>query len=178
MSDINENIKKIFKTREFRNILINTLSSILTDICKENDIPPLYNNERIIPFLTKRNNHSLSIKTYLENLVKVTQIESSTLIAMLIYIDRLCEINNFIVNSLNVYRIIFSSFVIAIKYNEEKYFDNKFFSKLAGMSLTEMNLLESIYLNLIDYKLYISDEEFVIYYENIHDIINCCSAFN
>ena len=178
MSDINENIKKIFKTREFRNILINTLSSILTDICKENDIPPLYNNERIIPFLTKRNNHSLSIKTYLENLVKVTQIESSTLIAMLIYIDRLCEINNFVVNSLNVYRIIFSSFVIAIKYNEEKDFNNEFFSKLAGMSLTEMNLLELIYLNLIDYKLYISDEDFLNYYENINDTINCMFCCN
>jgi hypothetical protein len=178
MSDINENIKKNFKTREFRNTLINTLSSLLTDICKENDVSPLYNNERIIPFLTQRNNQSLTIKKYLENLVKVTQIESSTLIAMLIYIDRLCEINNFIINSFNVYRIIFSSFVIAIKYNEEKYFDNKFFSKLAGMSLTEMNLLESIYLNLIDYKLYISDEEFFIYCENIHDTINCMFCYN
>jgi hypothetical protein len=178
MNDTNEIIKKNCKTREFRSILINTLSYLLNDICKENDISHLNDNERIIPFLTKRNKQSLTIKKYLENLVKVTQIESSTLIAMLIYIDRLCEINNFVVNSLNVYRIIFSSFVIAIKYNEEKDFNNEFFSKLAGMSLTEMNLLELIYLNLIDYKLYISDEDFLNYYENINDTINCMFCCN
>ncbi len=173
-----EEIKKeIFKRKEFRNLLINILSSLLTDICKENDISQIKNNEKINPFISKIKN-SITIKNYLKRLVKYTQAESSTLIAMLIYIDRLCEINNFIVNSLNVYRIIFSSFVIAIKYNEEKYFDNKFFSKLAGMSLTEMNLLESIYLNLIDYKLYISDEEFFIYCENIHDTINCMFCYN
>ena len=97
---------------------------------------------------------------------------------MLIYIDRLCEINNFVVNSLNVYKIIFSSFVIAIKYNEEKDFNNEFFSKLDVMSLTEMNLLELIYLNLIDYKLYISDEDFLNYYENINDTINCMFCCN
>ena len=46
------------------------------------------------------------------------------------------------------------------------------------MSLTEMNLLELIYLNLIDYKLYISDEDFLNYYENINDTINCMFCCN
>ena len=130
MNDTNEIIKKNCKTREFRSILINTLSYLLNDICKENDISHLNNNERIIPFLTKRNKQSLTIKKYLENLVKVTQIESSTLIAMLIYIDRLCEINNFVVNSLNVYRIISSSFVIAINIMKKKILIMNFFLNL------------------------------------------------
>ena len=69
MNDTNEIIKKNCKTREFRSILINTLSYLLNDICKENDISHLNNNERIIPFLTERNKHSLTIKKYLENLV-------------------------------------------------------------------------------------------------------------
>ena len=38
MNDTNEIIKKNCKTREFRSILINTLSYLLNDICKENDI--------------------------------------------------------------------------------------------------------------------------------------------
>ena len=163
--------KEIFKRKEFRNLLINILSSLLTDICKENDISQIKNNEKINPFISKIKN-SITIKNYLKRLVKYTQAESSTLIAMLIYIDRLCEINNFIINSFNVYKIIFSSLVIAIKYNEEEYFGNKYLAKVGGLSLNEMNLLELIYLNLIDFNLYVSDEVFQTYYNNINATIN------
>ena len=163
--------KEIFKRKEFRNLLINILSSLLTDICKENDISQIKNNEKINPFISKIKN-SITIKNYLGRLVKYTQAESSTLIAMLIYIDRLCEINNFIINSFNVYKIIFSSLVIAIKYNEEEYFGNKYLAKVGGLSLNEMNLLELIYLNLIDFNLYVSDEVFQTYYKNINSTIN------
>ena len=167
-----EEIKKeIFKRKEFRHLLINILSSLLTDICKENDISQIKNNEKINPFISKIKN-SITIKNYLGRLVKYTQAESSTLIAMLIYIDRLCEINNFIINSFNVYKIIFSSLVIAIKYNEEEYFGNKYLAKVGGLSLNEMNLLELIYLNLIDFNLYVSDEVFQTYYKNINSTIN------
>ena len=162
---------KILKTKEFRYSLINTLSFLFTDICKENDILNLDNDKRIIPFLSKKN-QSLSIKKYLLRLVKYTQVESSTLIAMLIYIDRLCEINNFTINSLNIYKIIFSSLVLAIKYNEEVIFDNKFFARIGGISLSEMNFLETVYLNLINFKLYVSDEIFETYIENINETIN------
>ena len=139
---------KILKTKEFRYSLINTLSFLFTDICKENDILNLDNDKRIIPFLSKKN-QSLSIKKYLLRLVKYTQVESSTLIAMLIYIDRLCEINDFTINSLNIYKIIFSSLVLAIKYNEEVIFDNKFFARIGGISLSEMNFLETVFNFLI-----------------------------
>ena len=162
---------KILKTKEFRYSLINTLSFLFTDICKENDILNLDNDKRIIPFLSKKN-QSLSIKKYLLRLVKYTQVESSTLIAMLIYIDRLCEINDFTINSLNIYKIIFSSLVLAIKYNEEIIFDNKFFARIGGISLSEMNFLETVYLNLINFKLYVSDEIFETYIENINETIN------
>ena len=163
--------KEIFQKKEFRYLLINILSSLLTDICKENDISQIKNNEKINPIISKIKN-SITIKNYLGRLVKYTQAESSTLIAMLIYIDRLCEINNFIINSFNVYKIIFSSLVIAIKYNEEEYFGNKYLAKVGGLSLNEMNLLELIYLNLIDFNLYVSDEVFQTYYKNINSTIN------
>ena len=162
--------------RSFRNDLVRTIAFLLQDICEENNILNSRNDNLIEPFIGK--NPRISIEDFLNKCLIYSNAESSTFIIMLIYIDRLCEINNFIVNSLNVYRIIFSSFVIAIKYNEEKDFNNEFFSKLAGMSLTEMNLLELIYLNLIDYKLYISDEDFLNYYENINDTINCMFCCN
>ena len=88
---------------------------------------------------------------------------------MLIYIDRLCELNNFIVNSYNVYKILFSSLIIAIKYNEDEFYDNKFYAKVGGLNLIEMNNLEINYLSLIDFKLYISEKVFDTYFENLID---------
>ena len=86
---------------------------------------------------------------------------------MLIYIDRLCELNNFIVNSYNVYKILFSSLIMAIKYNEDEFYDNKFYAKVGGLSLIEMKNLEINYLSLIDFKLYISEKVFDTYFENL-----------
>lgn len=157
-----------FKSRGFRYTLINTLSVIFTDICKENDINPIINNKNISLFLTD-SIQTITINDYLQRLVKYTQVESSTLIAMLIYIDRLCELNNFIINSYNVYKILFSSLIIAIKYNEDEYYDNKFYAKVGGLTLKEMNNLEINYLSLIDFKLYISEEVFDNYFENLID---------
>ena len=157
-----------FKSRGFRYTLINTLSVIFTDICKENDINPIINNKNISLFLTD-SIQTITINDYLQRLVKYTQVESSTLIAMLIYIDRICELNNFIINSYNVYKILFSSLIIAIKYNEDEYYDNKFYAKVGGLTLTEMNNLEINYLSLIDFKLYISEEVFDNYFENLID---------
>lgn len=157
-----------FKSRGFRYTLINTLSVIFTDICKENDINPIINNKNISLFLTD-SIQTITINDYLQRLVKYTQVESSTLIAMLIYIDRLCELNNFIINSYNVYKILFSSLIIAIKYNEDEYYDNKFYAKVGGLTLKEMNNLEINYLSLIDFKLYISEEVFDNYFDNLID---------
>jgi hypothetical protein len=157
-----------FKSRGFRYTLINTLSVIFTDICKENDINPIINNKNISLFLTD-SIQTITINDYLQRLVKYTQVESSTLIAMLIYIDRICELNNFIINSYNVYKILFSSLIIAIKYNEDEYYDNKFYAKVGGLTLKEMNNLEINYLSLIDFKLYISEEVFDNYFENLID---------
>lgn len=160
-----------FKSRGFRYTLINTLSVIFTDICKENDINPIINNKNISLFLTD-SIQTITINDYLQRLVKYTQVESSTLIAMLIYIDRLCELNNFIVNSYNVYKILFSSLIMAIKYNEDEYYDNKFYAKVGGVTLKEMNILEISFLKLIDFKLYISEEIFETYFENIIEAMN------
>lgn len=157
-----------FKSRGFRYTLINTLSVIFSDICKENDINPIINNKNISLFLTD-SIQTITINDYLQRLVKYTQVESSTLIAMLIYIDRLCELNNFIINSYNVYKILFSSLIIAIKYNEDEYYDNKFYAKVGGLTLKEMNNLEINYLSLIDFKLYISEEVFDNYFDNLID---------
>ena len=56
--------KEIFQKKEFRYLLINILSSLLTDICKENDISQIKNNEKINPFISKIKNSITISKIY------------------------------------------------------------------------------------------------------------------
>ena len=61
--------KTALKSRGFRCSLIKILSTILTDICKENDLNQIKNNKDIYPFITD-SLQSISINDYLERLVK------------------------------------------------------------------------------------------------------------
>lgn len=56
-----------------------------------------------------------------------------------------------------------TALVIAIKYFDDSYYENVYYSKLAGISNKELNGLEIEFLNLIDYSLYISPKQFFTY---------------
>ena len=158
--------------RSFRNDLVRTIAFLLQDICKENDFFHEENNELIEPFLGKIN--KMSIEDFLNKCLQYSNAESSTFIIMLIYIDRLCEINGFIINSFNVYKIIFSSLLIAIKYHEDDLFNNKYYAKIFGIKIEELNILENYFCKIINYRLFIDDDVFKTYYNNLNSSIEIC----
>ena len=94
--------------RNFRYELIKTIGVLLEDICEENNILNSQNDNLIEPFIGK--NPKISIEDFLNKCLIYSNAESSTFIIMLIYIDRLCEINQFTLNFSNVYKIILPLF--------------------------------------------------------------------
>lgn len=54
---------------------------------------------------------------------------------------------------------------IAIKYNEDIYFCNKTYAKIGGITLNELNYLESEFFRLIKHELYVND----LYYNNCYN---------
>ena len=87
-------------------VLITSISSILTEIINENigeEKLTLREQQITLPFFSKKI-PNISIKSYLERILKYTKIADTTLILVLIYIDKLCEMNNFIITSNNVHR--------------------------------------------------------------------------
>ena len=77
---------------------------------------------------------------------------------ILIYIDRLCDINYVNLTFYNIHKLILASMLVSIKYNEDDYFSNKFYAKVGGVSITELNHLEYEFLSLIDFDLYVDDD--------------------
>lgn len=50
--------------------------------------------------------------------------------------------------------------VISIKYNEDDYFSNEFYSRVGGVQKSEIDRLEYSFLNLSGYNLYVNEEVF------------------
>ena len=145
---------------------IEIIADLLNNICEENKDKSENVNNKISPFMTI-NIPSISIKDYLLGLLNFTKINESTIIIILIYIDRICKINNFQINYRNIYKLIISSMIIAIKYNEDNYYSSEVYSKLGGISVKELNYLEFNFLILIKFSLFIEDDLFSKYYDNL-----------
>ena len=157
-NEINDNSEKI---------IIKKISDLLSDICDDNTKNlKIEKNLYIKPFLM-RNIPPISIKDYLERLCKHSKINTSTIILILIYIDRICNIQKFKLTYYNVHKLILASMIIAIKYNEDEYYSNKFYSKLGGVSISEIVFLEYNFISLIHYNLFVNNELFKKYNDYI-----------
>ena len=104
----------------------------------------------------------ISLLDYLRRIIKYLKIEYSTLIIAMIYIDRICKEKVFL-NEYNIHRIMLISIYMAYTYNEDCTYDNKYLALVSGLSKTEMVALEEDFLDLIDFKLFVTEEIFEQY---------------
>ena len=108
---------------------------------------------------------SISIKDFLFRLLKYSKISDSTLVYILIYIDRLCHKYKIKLNYYNIYKLILASMVVAIKLNEDEFYSSEFYAKLGGISKIELNNLEYEFTTMINFNLFVKEELFYKYYD-------------
>ena len=145
---------------------IEIISDLLNNICEENKDKSEIINKNIIPFMTQ-NIPSMSIKDYLLRLSQFTKMSESTIIIILIYIDRISNLNNFRLTYKNIYKLILSAMIVAIKYNEDLFYSSAIYAKLGGLSVSELNYLEFQFLILIKFSLFIENDLFEKYKNNL-----------
>lgn len=104
----------------------------------------------------------ISIFNYLTRIVKYTNVEQSTLIISIIYIDKLCQ-KNYFINEHNIHKLLFTSILIAIKYQEDDYYKLDYYSQIAGVSLKDLVKMERDFLFLLDFSLFINEDLFEKY---------------
>ena len=171
-SDEDLNTTNIHSNKSLDNFsTIQLISLTLDDIITKNEAENRENNEVNYddsPFVNVKI-PKISIEDYLNRIQKYSDLEDSTLVIALIYIDRLLENRNIILSKYNVYRILLTAVLLAIKYNEDEIYDNSFFAKIFGVTIKELNKLENEFLDLIEFKLFISRKTFQLYYNRIFD---------
>jgi hypothetical protein len=141
------------------------ISEILTEISSQNSNVE-YNPDD--PFSTK-SPAKVTLQYFFGRIKRYSKIEESTLIIILIYADRMCTTSGIILNPHNIHRIILGCLLLAIKYNEDIYFTNEQYAKIGGVSLEELNRLESNSIVLLNFKLYISEDLFQKYSKYIEN---------
>ena len=164
----NDNLKKNL-------VLIKSISNALTTILEENK--KLDNYKEIIKKQSKmvfsaNSIPGISIKDYLIRIQTYSNIEKSTLILTLIQIDHICRKADIILTYYNIHRLLFGAVLISIKYNEDSYYDNKFYSEIAGVKLKELKMMEYTFLELNDFNVFVNDEEYEQYRQNLEEFDN------
>ena len=161
--DNNTQIQK----EKFDNI-INNMTAILNQLISQNknslNYKKIIRNQKESVFSAK-DPPQISILDYLNRIKYYSQIENNTLICSLIYIDKLCTLNEIVLTELNIHRILFTAILLSIKYNEDLIYKMDYYSKIAGVSLKELKKLESEFVSKINFELYINDNDFEKYRE-------------
>ena len=146
--------------------LINSISNALTTILEENK--KLDNYKEILKKQSKmvfsaNSIPNISINDYLTRIQLYSGIEKSTLILSLIQIDHICKKTELILSYYNIHRLLFTAVLISIKFNEDTYYDNKFYAEIAGVKLKELKLLEYTFMELNDFNAFINHKEYEQY---------------
>ena len=150
----------------------NTLITILEDNKKLKNYKDIIKKQNKMIF-SSNNVPNISISDYLIRIQTYSEIEKSTLILALILIDHTCKKSGLILNYYNIHRILFGAILISIKYNEDTYYDNKFYSEIAGVKLKELKLIEYSILELNDFNVFVDTkeyEQYSLYLENYNNM--------
>ena len=168
-----KNKKEEQKDDSIQNLnLILSISNTLTTILDENK--KLKNYKEIIKKQSKmifsaNSIPGISIKDYLIRIQTYSCIEKSTLIISLILIDQICKKTNLILTYYNIHRILFGAILISIKYNEDSYYENKFYAEIAGVKLKELKIIEYSILEIIDFNVFVDYKKYKQYQQYLEE---------
>jgi len=151
------------KINEERRIkLVNVLSDVLCRLCERND--RFIMNHTAVTRFHALQPPQITVKSYLNRIAKYSNCSEECFVLALIYIDRLIKHNgNFLVNSLNVHRLMITSIMLAAKFFDDQYFNNAYFGKVGGVSRKEINLLEIEFVFMINFNLYVGSDMYHTY---------------
>ena len=150
-------------SQSLKNHIINAVVANLKDIIVENQQNGLNKYAYRDNIFYFEQTPSISLEKYIRHLVKYTQMNISTLILSVIYIDLFCEKYKFVLTLNNIYRLILISVFISLKYNEDTLINTKTYATIAGVSPEDLNNLEYQMCVALDFSFYVKSEHYQQY---------------
>ena len=103
----------------------------------------------------------ISIYDYIIRIISYSNCDENILISSLVYFDKIGKIKK--ITYSNVYKILFTSILLSLKYNEDEIFNNDYYSEIAGVSKKELKQMEYEYFVLLNFNLHIEEELFELF---------------
>ena len=164
------NLKSEKENNENKSLVISKIiAELLTNICEEGKSNNESNLILLKPFISKKV-PSITIKDYIERLLKYSKTFNEIVIIVLIYLDTICAKNKLNLNYYNIHKFIFAAFIVAIKFYEDDYYSISYYAKLGGISKKEAISLEYEFLILIDFKLFVNQNLYDKYYNYLSSL--------
>ena len=148
----------------------NTLLKVLEETNKNSEIKQIIRNQKKMPF-SSNTVPQITILEYLKRIQTYGGMENSTLILSLIYIDRLCE-KNITLTKYNIHRILFAAILIAVKYNEDSFYENSYYAQIAGIKNKELKVIEYTFLEMINFDAYVDEYTYNLYKDSLYNFNN------
>ena len=166
-TDANTSVNTSFESQcpispNLKNHIISAIALNLKDLIEENK----KNNN----FFWKDNIFYLeqippiSLEDYIRHLVKYTDMNISSLILSIIYIDQFCEKYRYILSLNNIYRLLLVSVFISLKFNEDVMVDAKNYANIAGVSLDDLKMLELQMCTALNFEFFVKSEYYQQYF--------------
>jgi len=108
---------------------------------------------------------AVSIGYYFQRLAKYTEVSTECLMLSMVHINRIIATQPEVeVNSLNIHRLLLTSIMCTAKFYDDCYYNNKFYSRIGGVPLSELNTLEVEFLALLNFDLFVPEAVYVDFY--------------
>ena len=110
----------------------------------------------------------ISISNYVIRIYKYARCSEACIVVALIYIERLLKKNlEMTLDELSVHRLFLSAIILAIKFYDDEYYNNKFYAKMGGVACHDLNKLERKFIRYLDYDLTVKSELFEQYSKDL-----------
>lgn len=157
--------------------VVPVLACVLHQLCTRNDRLPV-SQKNITKFHALRP-PAISIKDYLNRIAKYAACSGECFVLALVYVDRIIQSNpTFVVNSLNIHRLLITSVMLAAKFFDDQYYNNAYYAKVGGVPCVEMNSLEVDFLFMTNFTLFVATDTYRQYYTELcnHAMNSSCGC--
>ena len=155
------------KIKNIKNNCLSILETILdyTSTLKKRTPSIFDNNSDINDVLSNLDNYDF--EDLFRFCVKIFKINDNILVLIMMYIDKIIDNGNFILCEKNINKLFYTCLMITQKYYEDNSFNNKTFANLVRLNCDELLKMEIEFMNMINFELFIKDEDFEKYKEKI-----------
>lgn len=105
----------------------------------------------------------IPLKNYLERISKMCEVENSTLILALIYLNRFQKATSQRITKFNAHRLLLISIVVSVKINEDYIMKDSCYAAIGGIKIELLATLERAFLDSLEWDLYVDDETYQAY---------------